>query len=154
MRLELTHRGDYAVRAMLALSQADPGGGRLSVRRIAADMSIPVAFLPRVMRDLVAAGLVDAASGRAGGYRLARPPADVSVLQIIDSVEGTGRRAVCVLRSGPCEAGTRCAAHDVFFVAREAMLDQLRGASLADLARPNGAARNGTDDSTRAPIRG
>jgi Rrf2 family protein len=154
MRLELTHRGDYAVRAMLALSRADPGSGRLSVRRIAAEMSIPVAFLPRVMRDLVAAGLVDAASGRAGGYRLARPAADVSVLQIIDSVEGTGRRATCVLRGGPCEAGARCAAHDLFFVAREAMLDQLRGASLADLARPNGAALKVAAGSTRSPVRG
>lgn len=154
MRLELTHRGDYAVRALLALSQADPGSGRLSVRRIAAEMSIPVAFLPRVMRDLVAAGLVDAASGRAGGYRLARPPADVSVLQIIDSVEGTGRRATCVLRAGPCEAGVRCAAHDVFFVGREAMLDQLRGASLADLARPNGSLLKAAEASSRSPVRG
>jgi Rrf2 family protein len=154
MRLDLTHRGDYAVRAMLALSQADPGSGRLSVRRIAAEMSIPAAFLPRVMRDLVAAGLVDAAAGRAGGYRLARDPADVSVLQIIDSVEGTTRRATCVLRSGPCEAGARCAAHDVFFVARKAMLDQLRGASLADLARPNGAALLAAESSTRSPIGG
>ncbi|HEX7472207.1 MAG TPA: Rrf2 family transcriptional regulator, partial [Candidatus Limnocylindrales bacterium] len=120
MRLELTHRGDYAVRAMLALAQADPGRGRLSVRRIAADMSIPVAFLPQVMRDLVAAGLVDATTGRGGGYRLARPAVDISVLQIIESVEGDSRRTSCVLRGGPCGKDGHCDAHAVFFAAQDA----------------------------------
>jgi Rrf2 family iron-sulfur cluster assembly transcriptional regulator len=139
MRLELTHRGDYAVRAMLALAQADPGRGRLSVRRIAADMSIPVAFLPQVMHDLVAAGLVDATTGRGGGYRLARPAIDISVLQIIESVEGDSRRTSCVLRGGPCGKDGHCDAHAVFFAAQDAMLDRLRSASLGDLGRPEAA---------------
>ena len=141
MRLELTHRGDYAVRAMLALSQADPGSGRLSVRRIAAEMSIPVAFLPQVMRDLVAAGLVDATTGRGGGYRLARPAIDISVLQIIESVEGDSRRTSCVLRGGPCGVDGHCDAHGVFFAAQDAMLERLRSASLGDLGRPHATPR-------------
>ena len=49
MRLELTHRGDYAIRAMIALSRSV--GGRMSVRRIAEDMHIPVAFLPQLSRS-------------------------------------------------------------------------------------------------------
>lgn len=133
MRLELTRRGDYAIRAMLALAQTDPANGRLSVRHIAAEMSIPVAFLPQVMRDLVAAGLADATTGRAGGYRLARPAGDISVLDIIESVEGDSRRTSCVLRGGPCGRDGHCDAHDVFFAAQDAMLDRLRTASLADL---------------------
>lgn len=139
MRLELTHRGDYAVRAMLALSKADPAHGRLSVRRIAAEMSIPVAFLPQVMRDLVAAGLVDASTGRGGGYRLARPAVEISVLQIIESVEGDSRRTSCVLRGGPCGKDGHCDAHAVFFAAQDAMLDRLSSATLGDLGRSNGA---------------
>lgn len=138
MRLELTRRGDYAVRAMIALGQAG-NDGRLSVRRIAAAMSIPVAFLPQVMRDLVAAGLVDATTGRAGGYRLSRPAARISVLEIIESVEGESRRTSCVLRGGPCGKDGHCDAHEVFFAAQEAMLDRLRTATLGDLGRPDAA---------------
>jgi Rrf2 family protein len=141
MRMELTRRGDYAVRTMLALSKVNPGGARLSVRHIAAEMSIPAAFLPQVMRDLMAAGLVDAATGRAGGYRLARPASDISVLQIIESVEGDSRRTSCVLRGGPCGRDGHCDAHDVFFAAQDAMLEQLRTASLGDLGGPHAAAQ-------------
>ena len=75
MRLELTRRGDYAVRAMLALTAADDDGWT-SAPRIAASMAIPERFLPRVLRDLARAGLVDAHAGRSGGYRLARPATD------------------------------------------------------------------------------
>ena len=134
MRLELTHRGDYAVRAMLALGRV-ADDGRLSVRSIATEMAIPVAFLPQVMRDLVAAGLIEGVTGRSGGYRLARPSPRISVLEIVEAVEGDSRRSTCVLRGGPCGLDGHCDAHDVFFAAQAAMLDRLRAATLADLVR-------------------
>jgi cysteine desulfurase len=137
MRLELTHRGDYAIRAMIALSHNDRG--RLSVRRIAEQMSIPVAFLPQVMRDLVAAGLVESASGRSGGYWLARPATSIAVLDIVESIEGDCRRTTCVLRGSPCGRDGHCDAHDVFFAAQSAMLDRLRRATLADLVARDAA---------------
>jgi cysteine desulfurase len=136
MRLELTHRGDYGIRAMIALSHNDRG--RMSVRRIAEDMHIPVAFLPQVMRDLVAAGLVESAAGRSGGYRLARPATAIAVLEIVESIEGDSRRTTCVLRGSPCGRDGHCDVHDVFFAAQSAMLDRLRRATLADLVRRDG----------------
>ena len=65
MKLELTRRGDYAIRAMLALGRA--GGARLSTPVMAASMNIPVRFLPQVMGDLARAGLVRSRAGRNGG---------------------------------------------------------------------------------------
>jgi Rrf2 family iron-sulfur cluster assembly transcriptional regulator len=132
MRLELTKRGDYAVRAMLALAHA-PDGRRISVRRIAEEMTIPVRFLPQVMSDLAGAGLVEATTGRAGGYRLARPATDVSLLDVVEAVEGDSRRRTCVLRGGPCGLDGHCDVHDVFFEAQDAMLGALARARLADL---------------------
>ena len=133
MRLELTHRGDYAIRAMIALGHANGLAGRLSVRRIAEQMTIPVAFLPRVMRDLVAAGLVEAMAGRTGGYRLARAAEAIPVLEIIESIEGDSRRTTCVLRGVPCGLDGHCDVHDVFFAAQASLLDRLHRATLADL---------------------
>ncbi len=135
MRLELTRRGDYAVRAMLALA-ARQTGGITSAREIAEEMAIPVAILPRVMADLVAAGLVQSTTGRAGGYVLARPPGDIALLDVIEAVEGDSRRTSCVLRGGPCGRDGHCQVHDVFFAAQDALLDQLRGVTLAALASP------------------
>jgi Rrf2 family transcriptional regulator, iron-sulfur cluster assembly transcription factor len=133
MRLELTKRGDYAVRAMLALARASDNG-RLSARRIADAMAIPVRFLPQVLGDLQRAGLVVAAPGRSGGYRLSRPASGISVLEVIEAVEGESRRKTCVLRASPCGHDGHCDVHDVFFEAQERMLLTLEAATLASLA--------------------
>lgn len=137
MRLELTRRGDYGVRAMLALAR-QPEGGLLSVRRIADEMDIPARFLPQVMGDLARAGLVEATAGRNGGYRLARPTTEISLLDVVEAIEGDSRRRSCVLRGGPCGMDGHCDVHDVFFAAQDAMLQALSGAALASLPHGSG----------------
>ena len=133
MRLELTHRADYAVRAMLALASPDVEGLQ-SVRHIAERMAIPPRFLPQVMRDLAGAGLVEAQPGRRGGYRMVRPAERVSLLDIIEAAEGDTRRQTCVLRGGPCGLDGYCAVHPVFADAEEAVMSQLARSSLSDAA--------------------
>ncbi len=142
MRLELTRRGDCAVRAMLSLAGEDEGR-RLSARRIAERMDIPPRFLPQVMRDLATAGLVVAYEGRAGGYRLARPPGTISLLDVIGAVERDERLRACVLRGGSCAADGTCAVHDVFVSARAAITERLASATLASLSTRIG--RTGPD---------
>ena len=134
MRLELTRRGDYAVRAAIALARAD-GQGLRSTRRIAADMSIPPRFLPQVMADLARAGIVIGQTGRTGGYRLARSPERISLLDVIRAAERENGMRVCVLRGGPCDPDGRCDVHDVFIGARDAMLATLSQATLASVAK-------------------
>lgn len=150
MRLELTKRGDYAVRAMLALARAD-GVGLLSARRIAEDMAIPVRFLPQVMGDLARAGLVSAAPGRSGGYRLARASESISLLDVVEAVEGDSRRRSCALRGGPCGWDGQCDIHDVLFEAQEGLLRVFSGATLAALRDRPG--RHPATPAIDAPIR-
>ena len=135
MRLELTKRADYAIRAVLALSRA-ADGERLSVRRIAADEQVPGRFLPQVMGDLVRAGLVEGTVGRSGGYRLAKPSAEISLLEVVEAVEGDSRRRVCVLRGGPCALAAVCDVHAVFAAAQDDVLGRLRTATIAAASRP------------------
>jgi Rrf2 family iron-sulfur cluster assembly transcriptional regulator len=135
MRLELTKRGDYAVRAMLALARG-ASNGLLSARRIADAMSIPVRFLPQVLADLQRADLVEAMPGRSGGYRLARDASAISLLDVIEAVEGDTRRRSCVLRGGPCGTDGSCDVHDVFFAGQEALRSTFAASTLAELAAP------------------
>ncbi len=139
MRLELTKRGDYAVRAMLALTRGS-GNGLLSARRIAGAMGIPVRFLPQVLADLQRAGLVEAAAGRSGGYRLARDPKTVSLLEVIEAVEGDTRRRACVLRGVPCGQDGHCDVHDVFAAGQDALRSTFAQATMAEMAGPATAA--------------
>lgn len=138
MRLELTKRGDYAVRAMIALAR--DGDGLVSARAIAEAMAIPPRFLPQVMADLVRAGLVEGVTGRSGGYRLSVSAADTSLLRIVEAVEGSSRRETCVLRGGPCGRDGTCAVHAAFCAAEDAMIGALAAVSLAAVSA-GGAAR-------------
>jgi len=150
VRLDLTKRGDYAIRAMLALARA-PDGRLLSVRRIAGDMAIPRQFLPQVMLDLGRAGLVEALAGRSGGYRLSRPAAEITLLNVVEAVEGDSHRRTCILRGGPCSLDGTCDVHEVFFSAQDAMLAALGRASLADLPERRGGYLPARDDGDGAP---
>ncbi len=152
MRLELTKRGDYAVRVMLALSRA-PQGRLVSVRRLAEEMAIPVRFLPQVMSNLTAAGLVRAETGRSGGYRLTRPAATITLLDVVEAVEGDSRRRTCVLRGGPCGVDGFCDVHEVFFSAQDAMLAALAAAVLDALPERRGGSLATADQAQPEPSR-
>jgi Rrf2 family iron-sulfur cluster assembly transcriptional regulator len=136
MRLELTRRADYGIRAMIAIARADLQEP-MSTPRIADAMAIPIRFLPQVMADLARAGLVDSTGGRRGGYRLARPAASISLLQMIEALEGDARRRQCVLRSAPCGLDGHCDVHLVFASAQESLLDRFSHTSLSELAAPS-----------------
>ncbi len=142
MRPELTKRADYAIRAMLALARVK-GRDPLSARRIAEEMDIPARFLPQVMGDLSRADLVRAEPGRNGGYRLHRPAGRISLLDVIEAVEGDSRRRTCVLRGAPCGTSGECDVHQVFFAAQDALLAVFSGASLASLVAGSDSASAG-----------
>jgi Rrf2 family protein len=139
MRVTLGMRGDYAVRAMLALASVEADGRPASVRWIAERMAIPVRFLPHVMTDLSRAGLVVGTPGRRGGYRLGRAASQINVLEVIDAVEAGEDVPRCVLRGGPCRPDGRCAVHDVFAGATQALRASLTAKSLAEIAVPGAA---------------
>jgi Rrf2 family protein len=131
MRLELTKRADYAIRTVLDLART-PDGALRSVRDVATAQAIPVRFLPQVMHDLVRAGLVEGVVGRAGGYRLTRPPGAISLLDIVEAVEGDSRRRACVLRNAPCGISGLCDIHPVFAAAQDDVLRRLGETSVSD----------------------
>ena len=134
MRIGLTRRGDYGVRAMITLAR--PGAGQLTAAALASATGIPANYVPQVMGDLVRAGLVANRRGRSGGYRLARDASDVNLLAVVEAVEGDGRRRTCVMRGGPCRRDGPCDVHDAFFRAQQAAFDALASVSLADAVGP------------------
>ena len=83
------------------------------------------------MRDLVEAGIVEGTVGRSGGYRLARPASEISLLDVVEAIEGDGRRRTCVLRNAPCGLSGTCDVHEVFEAAQADVLKRLRDTSVS-----------------------
>ncbi|MCB2222544.1 MAG: Rrf2 family transcriptional regulator [Actinobacteria bacterium] len=131
MRITLTRRGDYAVRAAFDVASHHPQ--RRKAAQIAASMDIPRAFLSRVAALLTAAGVFEAAAGPRGGYTLAGSPSAISLLDVVEAAEGPLDLTECVLRGGPCSWEDRCAVHDTWAAAQETFRSSLASTSLADL---------------------
>lgn len=130
MRLELTRRSEYAIRACLRLAAGDR---QLSAREIAAATEVPERVLARVLAELAAAGVVEARIGRSGGYRLIRSSVDLTLLGLIEAIEGPSRSARCVLQQRACDPSRACAIHPVWAAAQSGIIDVLESTTLADL---------------------
>jgi Rrf2 family protein len=144
MDLTLTKRGDYTVRAALALGRAYGEPGFRKIREVAGEMSLPLRYTPQILGLLTRAGLAEARAGRSGGYRLARRPADVSLLDVVEAAEGPLRPERCTLSGGPCHWETMCAVHPTWELAMQALRETLAGVSLIDLLDVDEGLRTGT----------
>lgn len=140
MEIVLGRKGDYAVRAVLDLTQ-HYGKGRRKAREIASAMRIPANYLPQVLAELVRAGLMVATAGKDGGYELAGPPGDVTLLDVVEVAEGPVTLERCLLRDVPCGRAGYCAAHETWSSAQRALTDRLAATTFADLAREDAALR-------------
>jgi len=86
--VKVSTRGDYASRALLSLALHADGAGPTSVRDIAERTGLPQPYLEQILLALKGAGLVRSKRGVGGGYVLARPPAELTLSQIVSAVDG------------------------------------------------------------------
>lgn len=126
-----------------------PSDAALSTTRLADFHGVPVAYLAKHLQAMSRAGILEAGTGPRGGYRLARPPADISVLEVVEAVDGEDPAFRCleIRRRGPAAAPAReyrtmCGIHRVMVEADEAWRTRLTRTSIADLAA--GVARDAT----------
>lgn len=132
MRLEVTRKSDLAVRALQTLA-ASPT--RLKGPALAEAVGSTSGFVSQVLTPLVRAGWVRSEPGPTGGYSLVADLADVSVLQVIETIEGPTVSGRCVLADRPCNDGGPCALHGPWLLARSQLLDQLDAVSVAAAAQ-------------------
>lgn len=130
MRLEVTRRSDLAIRALLALSVATE---RTKAAVLADAVGTTKGFLTQVMNPLVQQGWVRSDPGPTGGYSSNFDPDEVSVLAVIEAIEGPIDTGLCVLEDRACAQSGTCALHRPWSRARGHLLDDLGGQRLSSL---------------------
>lgn len=130
MRLEITRRADLATRALVVLAGS---GARVKGARLAQVLDTTPGFVPQVLQPLLQAGWVRSEPGPTGGYVAAVALDDVSVLDVIEAVEGVTPTARCVLVDRPCNESGRCALHEPWARARTQLLGELARTPLSAL---------------------
>lgn len=134
MNMTLSKRGDYVVRSALALARAYPTGEPRKIRQVVAEMGVPQTFASQILADLVRAGLATSKAGKGGGYRLARPPEQIPLVEVVEAGEGPLRAERCALGEGPCRWESVCPLHETWRAATNALRQVLGATTLADVA--------------------
>lgn len=138
MNLQLTRRGDYALRAAIHLARQN-GDGYAKIREVSQAMELPLSYTPQVLGLLARAGLAEAKAGREGGYRLSRAPEEITLLEVVEAAEGDLRTSRCTLRGGPCRWEDHCAVHPFWAEAADGFRRSLANSSLSDVVRADRA---------------
>jgi Rrf2 family protein len=139
----LSRKSDYGLRAALELAQLH--GGFLSARQIAQTHGLPAAFVKKLMQILCRAGLVTATVGQQGGYRLARPPDQISIRKLLEALEGDLSPVACLIPDADCELVAGCPTRRVWSQIDRKIQQALQEISLQDALEwsREGEARDG-----------
>jgi Rrf2 family protein len=127
---------DYSLKALLMLAERYPSAEPVRVEEIATSQGIPENYLRRLLIELKRGGLVSSQKGPSGGYMLARPPARITMADVVEIVEGDYAPVECLENGGNsiCPRDETCAMRDVWRDVRESVLAILRDATLQSLA--------------------
>jgi Rrf2 family protein len=131
--LELSRKSDYALRALIYLARL-PSHRFGRVSEISKAKDIPQAFLAQILPMLANRGLVKSQQGAHGGYSLARTPAEINFLEVIEAVEGPLRLNKCVDGDhSDCSILDACEMQHVWTRAQQQTADFLRRVTMADM---------------------
>lgn len=133
MRLEVTRRAALAARALLALDRAP---GRLKAAQLAERLGSTAAFTPQVLAPLVEQGWVRSDPGPKGGYALIVPLDSLSLLDVIEAVDGPTDTGRCVVEGATCSASHPCLVHDAWSRARHELVTRLAATPVSDIGAP------------------
>ena len=129
--MEISRRTDYGVRVILDLAVLE-NNERASTQEIAERQNIPGPFLAKIISQLALSGLVTTFRGAGGGVSLARPASEISLLQVIESLDGPIRLNRCVIEPGSCPRDEHCPVHHVWARA-QSELTELLGVTTFDM---------------------
>jgi Rrf2 family transcriptional regulator, iron-sulfur cluster assembly transcription factor len=132
--MQITRAGEYGVLGLMNLARRSPGQMAM-IDEVSRTEQIPKSFLAKIFQSLAKAGLVRSIRGAGGGFALVKDPAQVSVLEIIEAIEGKIVFQRCKQLKPDCDHAGGCALCGLFEQAQDGVKDVLLRTTLVDLIR-------------------
>lgn len=132
--MELTRKGEYAIRGILYLAQQQPGKVCL-LSEIAEATDAPQSFLAKIFQSFAKIGIVNSYRGTGGGFTLGRPPAQITLRDVVEAVEGPIIPNRCLTGAGACVRGEECNVHPVWRKVQSQVVHILDGVTIEELAQ-------------------
>lgn len=130
----LSQTAVYALKATLCLAEREPPR-RMRVDDIAAELDVPRNYLSKILHTLAREGVLASSRGPGGGFELACPASELSLLDIVKRFDGLPEESGCLLGRAQCNEVDPCAAHHHWKGVAGAVHGFFRGTSIADLSR-------------------
>ena len=124
--MQITRQADYALRAVIYLSRLE-ADERAATSQIAQEQNIPPSFLAKIVSQLSVAGLLQTSRGARGGVSLARSPENITVLDVVEAIDGPIMLNECVGSSGVCIFGDGCPLKPIWCDTQTSLVSKLRG---------------------------
>jgi Rrf2 family protein len=134
--MQITRQADYAIRAVRYLSKQGPNQ-RAATSTVAQEMKIPPSFLAKIISQLSIAGLLHTSRGARGGVTLARDAKDISLLDVVEAIDGPILLNECVGDPADCVFSADCLVHPIWVEAQESLVKRLRESRFDQLAVKN-----------------
>lgn len=145
--MRLTRETEHAIRALSVLARRP--ADTVPVHELAASEQLPPRFLAKTFQRLARCGILRSARGAGKGYTLSAAPETITLIQIVEAVQGTDYLDQCVFWSGRCGSATPCLLHERFLSIKPMLRQLFEGTTLADLA---GLAERETGDGEAADV--
>jgi Rrf2 family protein len=123
--MQITHQADYGIRAVRYLAR-QASDQRVATSRVAREMQIPPAFLAKIVSQLSIAGLVRTSRGPHGGISLGKESKDISMLDVVEAIDGPIRLNACVGKTSDCAIQQECLVHPIWEEVQESLVSRLR----------------------------
>ncbi len=130
--MQITRQADYAVRAVLYLARLG-NTERAATSTVAEEQRIPPSFLAKIISQLSIAGLLHTSRGARGGVTLARDPKDITLLEVIEAIDGPIQLNECVGEDAECTFDGECPLRTVWCDAQEMLVKRLKGTNFHQL---------------------
>ena len=122
--MQITRQADYAIRAVVYLARLGPNQ-RAATSTVAQEERIPPSFLAKIISQLSIAGLLHTSRGARGGVSLAREPKDISLLEVVEAIDGPILLNECVSETSDCTMEDGCPLHEIWCEAQDSLVKRL-----------------------------
>jgi Rrf2 family iron-sulfur cluster assembly transcriptional regulator len=133
MSIIFSRQCEYALQAVLFLA-LNSDGKMISIRDLTKRLDIPYHFVAKILQDLTRKGLLTSHKGPSGGFSLSMPAKEITLLDIVNAIDGPGFLNNCVFGFPDCSGDKPCAAHDQWAKIRESIRKMLATKNILEMA--------------------
>ncbi len=132
--MELTRKGEYAIRGVIYLAQQPPGK-MILISEIAEAAKVPQTFLAKILQSFAKLGIVNSYRGTGGGFTLGRSAGRITLREVVEAVEGPILPNRCLISEAECDRGSSCLVHPVWRKVQGQVVQILDSVTIEELAQ-------------------